>query len=81
MASHEGERGRELVGLGGRGQREERGERRGGEIGRGEQVEGCEGGGEEVLRDHHLRAGVGAVGREDVVLGCVCEAVEEEVDG
>ncbi len=32
---------------------------------------------------HHLRAGVwadGGVG-EDVVLGAVCEAVEEEVDG
>ena len=45
-----------------------------------EEVGGCEEGGEDVLRDHHLGAGVGAVGGEDVVLGAVCEAIEEEVD-
>lgn len=43
----------------------------------------CENGGEDVLRDHHLRsceAGVEVWGAEDVVLCCVCEAVQEEVD-
>lgn len=48
--------------------------------GREEEVDGCEGRGEEVLRDHHLRAGVRAEGGKDVVLGAVGEAVEEEVD-
>lgn len=51
-----------------------------GEEGGEEEVGGCEEGGEYVLRDHHLGAGVGAMGGEDVVLGAVCEAVEEEVD-
>ena len=46
----------------------------------GEEVEGGEERAEKVLCDHHLRAGVGAVGGEDVVLGAVGEAVEEEVD-
>ena len=32
------------------------------------------------MGDHHLGAGVGPVRGEDVVLGAVCEAVEEEVD-
>lgn len=41
----------------------------------------CEYGGEEVLGDHHLGAGVGAVSGENVVLGGVCEAIEKEVDG
>lgn len=50
------------------------------EEGNEEEVEGCQEGGEEVLRDHHLRAGVGAEGGEDVVLGAVREAIEEEVD-
>ena len=51
-----------------------------GEEGGEEEVGGCEEGGEDVLRDHHLGSRVGAVGAEDVVLGAVCEAVEEEVD-
>lgn len=45
-----------------------------------EEVDGCEEGGEEVLGDHHLRAGIRAEGGEDVVLSAVREAVEEEVD-
>ena len=55
-------------------------EGRGGEEGGEKKVGGCEEGGEDVLRDHHLWAGVGAVSAEDVVLGAVCEAVEEEID-
>lgn len=70
----EGEGGCEFGGSGGGG------EGCWGEEGREEEVGCCEEGGEDVLRDHHLRAGVGAVGAEDVVLGAVCEAVEEEVD-
>lgn len=54
----------------------EQGEEGGGEVGREEEVAGREEGGEDVLRDHHLRARVGAVGAEDVVLGAVCETVE-----
>ena len=49
----------------------------------GEEVAGREEGREHVLRDHHLRAGeagVGLRGGEDVVLGGVGQAVEEEVD-
>lgn len=48
-----------------------------------EEIDGCEEGAEDVLGGHHLRAGVGFVARggEDVVLGGVGEAVEEEVDG
>lgn len=45
-----------------------------------EKVGGCEGCRKKVLSDHHLRAGVGAEGGKDVVLGAVGEAVEEEVD-
>lgn len=82
MPADEGQGGGEFVGGGGGGgEGEERGERGGCQGGGEEQVDGCEEGGEEVLRDHHLRAGVGAVGAEDVVLGAVGEAVEEEVDG
>lgn len=33
------------------------------------------------MGDHHLGAGVRAVGGEDVVLGRVGEAIEKEVDG
>lgn len=32
------------------------------------------------MGDHHLGAGVGAVGCENVVLGGVGEAIEKEVD-
>ncbi len=55
------------------------GEREGGE----QEVGGGEEGAEDILGGHHLRAGVGlvAAGGEDVVLGGVGEAVEEEVDG
>ena len=55
-----------------------------GEVGGEEEVGGCKEGGEEVLRDHHLGAGVGRavlLRAKDVVLGCIGEAVEEEVDG
>lgn len=51
-----------------------------GEEGGEQEVEGCEGGGEKVLGDHHLGAGIGTVGSEDVVLGAIREAVEEEID-
>ena len=34
----------------------------------------------DVIGDHHLRPRVGAEGREDVVLGAVRQAVEQEVD-
>lgn len=56
---------------GGRGEADQRSERRGGYV-RGEKHVGyCQQGGEEVLGDHHLRSGVGAVGAEDVILGAV----------
>ena len=80
----EGEGGEEFRGFGcrggdgccgGLGEEEE-----GGEVWGEEEIGGCEEGGEGVLGDHHLRARVGFVGAEDVVLGAVCQAVEEEVD-
>ena len=79
VGGQEGQRVAQLAGRGGRDV--ERGEEGGREQRQDEQVGGCEGGGEDVLRGHHLRAGVGPVGGEDVVLRRVREAVEQEVDG
>lgn len=74
VAGYESEGGGEFVG--GRGGRERGGREKGGE----EEVECREEGGEDVLGDHHLGAAVRAVGTENVVLGRVGEAIEEEVD-
>lgn len=69
VAEHKGEGGGEFVGIGA-------------EVGgQEEEVGGGDGGGHEVISDHHLRGRVRAEGGEDVVLGCVCEPVEKQVDG
>lgn len=79
VAPDEGRCGEEFVGVAG-GEADRGGERVHCQGGGKEHVGCCEEGGEEVLGDHHLRAGIGAIGGENVVLGAVGKAVEEEVD-
>lgn len=45
-----------------------------------EHVRRCEESGQDVLGHHHLRAGIGAVGGKNIILGAVCEAIEEKID-
>lgn len=78
VAPDEGQCVIELVGIGG-GEVEEGRKGGGGEVWGEKEVGGCEEGGEEVLGDHHLRARIGAIGSEDMVLGAVGESIEEEV--
>ena len=51
------------------------------EPGAEDQVGGGDGGAHEVVGAHHLGARVGLEGAEDVVLGAVGKAVEQQVDG
>ena len=81
VACEERQGGGEFVGGGWLGESGEEGEW---DMGREEEVGGHEEEGEKVGDCHHLRGGDAAIavgGGEDVVLGCVGEAVEEKVDG
>lgn len=80
MAAHEGEGLGELAGAA-RGVHAEPGAEAGAdEPGAQDEVGGGDGRGHQVVGAHHLGAGVGLEGAEDVVLGAVGEAVEQEVD-
>jgi len=80
MSAEEGDGGRKFVGgCGG----DHGGEERVRNAWCQDEVDGHEDRGEEVCRRHHLRAREAAVtgwGFEDVVLNCIGEAVEEEID-
>lgn len=81
MALDEGDGGGEFVDVGGA---HDFGEEGGGDVRGCDEVGRHEGGGVKVGDGHHLRGGDAAIagrGGEDVVLGGVCETVEEEVDG
>lgn len=79
VASDEGDGGIEFVGRVG-GQADFGCDGVGGEEGGKKHVRRREEGGKNVLGDHHLRAGIGAVSGKNVVLGAICEAIEEKIN-
>lgn len=80
VPGHEAERGLELARGPGDVHAEVLADARVDEPGAEDEVGGRDGGAHEVVGAHHLRARVGLEGAEDVVLGAVGEAVEQEVD-
>lgn len=80
VAGQEVQRGGQLAGAAGGVHTEPLAGRGVDEPGAKEQVGAGQGGAEQVVGRHHLRARVGLEGGEDVVLGAVGEAVEQQVD-
>lgn len=80
VAGHEVEGGAHLACAAGGVDAEPGAEAGGGEPGAGDEVQARDEGAHDVVGAHHLGARVGPEGLEDVVLGAVGEAVEEEVD-